>query len=179
MTPRQQAFVNEYLKDLNATQAAIRAGYSARTAEWQGPQLLGKTHVSAAISAAKAERSERTKIDADWVLRTLAAEKMADMSEIYADDGSLKPIKEWPMVFRTGLVAGIETVQERDGFDADGQPQFVTVRKVKLADRTRLLELIGKHVDIGAFEERSKVEAKLSGGVMVTVAAAGDKDEEL
>lgn len=60
LTPKQERFVEEYLVDLNATQAAIRAGYSAKTAEWQGPQLLGKSHVAAAVQARRRVISERT-----------------------------------------------------------------------------------------------------------------------
>ncbi len=56
LTPKQARFVDEYLIDLNAKQAAIRAGYSPKTAEWTGPQLLGKTHVSEAIKARRDER---------------------------------------------------------------------------------------------------------------------------
>lgn len=68
LTPKQAQFVVEYLKDLNATQAAVRAGFSEHTATVQGSQLLAKPHIRAAIDAAKAGRVERTKIDADYVL---------------------------------------------------------------------------------------------------------------
>ena len=71
LTPKQHRFVGEYLLDLNAKQAAIRAGYSAKTAEWIGPQLLGKTHVSAEIQRAIADRSKRTEITQDYVLKTI------------------------------------------------------------------------------------------------------------
>ena len=71
LTPRQQRFVEEYLIDLNATQAAIRSGYSEKTADSIGLQLLRKTQVAEAIAGAKAEREERTKIDADYVLKRL------------------------------------------------------------------------------------------------------------
>ncbi len=154
LTARQQRFVAEYLVDLNATQAAIRAGYSARNADKIGSQLLGKTGISAEIARAKEARNARTGIDADWVLRRLAQDATADLAEIYADNGGLKPVKEWPMAWRTGLVVGVETVQERYGADAEGNPVFATVRKVKLLDRSRLLEMIGKHIEVGAFRER-------------------------
>ena len=72
MTPKQQLFVDEYLIDLNATQAAIRAGYSARTAEQQGPRLLGNVEVAAAIEARMKVRSERLEIEADRVLQGIA-----------------------------------------------------------------------------------------------------------
>lgn len=71
LTPKQARFVEEYLVDLNATAAAKRAGYSARTAEWQGPQLLGKTHVAAAVEQAKAKLSEKTGITVARVLADL------------------------------------------------------------------------------------------------------------
>ena len=72
LTDRQQRFVAEYLIDLNATQAAIRAGYSKKTADRIGPELLGKTCVSEAIQAAKAARSKRTEITQDRVLEAHA-----------------------------------------------------------------------------------------------------------
>lgn len=71
LTAKQARFVEEYLIDLNATQAAIRSGYSARTAEWIGPQLLGKSHVATAIQAAKEKRSEKTGFTAEQVLLEL------------------------------------------------------------------------------------------------------------
>lgn len=74
LTPKQERFVEEYLKDLNATQAAIRAGYSAHTAEQQGPRLLGNVGIQEAIRVGQEARSKRTKIDADWVLRRLKEE---------------------------------------------------------------------------------------------------------
>lgn len=69
LTAKQQLFVDYYLVDLNATQAAKKAGYSERNADKIGPELLGKTRVKAAIQKAMDERSQRTKIDADYVLK--------------------------------------------------------------------------------------------------------------
>jgi len=158
MTPKQQAFVREYLIDLNATQAAIRAGYSARTANEQGARLLANVSVRSAIELAQADRAERTQVNADWVLTRLHDSAIADLADIYSATGELKPMTEWPMIWRTGLVAGIETSMERDGEDGDGRPQYVSVRKVKLADRTKLVELLGKHVNIGAFKDRLEIE---------------------
>lgn len=73
MTPKQQRFVEEYLIDLNATQAAIRAGYSERTANEQGARLLAKVSISDAITDAKTERSKRVELTQDWVLDRLMA----------------------------------------------------------------------------------------------------------
>lgn len=71
MTPKQQQFVDEYLIDLNATQAAIRAGYSEKTAGSIGQENLTKPEVAAAIQAAMDERSKRTEITVDYVLSTI------------------------------------------------------------------------------------------------------------
>lgn len=73
LTPKQQRFVEEYLIDLNATQAAIRAGYSAKTAKQQGGRLLTNVDVSEAVAAAQTERSEKTGVTVDWVLTEAAA----------------------------------------------------------------------------------------------------------
>ena len=74
LTPKQQRFVDEYLIDLNATQAAIRAAYSPKTAEQQGFQLLKKTSVSEAIEQAQKERQKRTLVTQDDVIRGLLTE---------------------------------------------------------------------------------------------------------
>src|SRR5262245_28886717 len=74
MTPKQTRFVAEYLVDLNATQAAIRAGYSARNADKIGPALLGKSRVAAAVALAQAERARRVQVTADEVLAGLKRE---------------------------------------------------------------------------------------------------------
>jgi phage terminase small subunit len=68
MTPKQEAFVREYLIDLNATQAAIRAGYSVKTAAEVGHENLRKPQIAAAIQAGMDARAERTEITADYVL---------------------------------------------------------------------------------------------------------------
>lgn len=71
LTDKQQRFVAEYLIDLNATQAAIRAGYSEKTARQIGEQNLSKLDIASAIQAAIKKRAERTQVDADYVLRTI------------------------------------------------------------------------------------------------------------
>lgn len=74
ITPKQQRFVDEYLIDLNATQAAIRAGYSEKTAQWIGPQLLTKTHVLEAVQVAQAKLSEACLVSQKMVIDGLLAE---------------------------------------------------------------------------------------------------------
>ncbi|MBB3928788.1 phage terminase small subunit [Sphingobium jiangsuense] len=158
MTPKQQRFVEEYLIDLNATQAAIRAGYSAKTASSQGERLLRNADIQKAVTEAKQARSEKTGIDAAWVLARLGHELTADLADLYDEQGALKPVHEWPLIWRQGLIAGVETDEERD----DDGKVIAIVRKVKLSDRVKRLELAGKHVDVQAFKD--KIEQS---GVMV------------
>lgn len=150
LTPRQQRFVEEYLKDLNAAAAYKRAGYKidSHGANVNGNRLMTYPKIRAAIAAGKAERSLNTKIDAEWVLIRLADEVFADLADIIDDQGAVKPIKEWPKIWRTGLVQGldVETSITDEG-------QATKVAKVRLSDRAKRLEMIGKHVDVQAWRE--------------------------
>lgn len=145
LTPKQRAFCEEYLKDHNATQAALRAGYSDKSAHVHGTRLLKNDRVRSYLATLTEERCERTRIDADWLLRRLAEELEADIADILFDDCSLKPLQEWPKVWRQGLIAGL---------DVQTQPDGTVTTKIKLSDRVRRLEMIGKHVDVQAWRER-------------------------
>lgn len=154
LTAKQRLFVAEYLKDLNATQAAIRAGYSERTAQAMGAENLTKPLIKAQIDAALADREERTQIDADWVLKRLAAEAEADIADLYDEaTGALLPVHKWPKIWRQGLVAGVDVYEEK----LDGVKIGETV-KVKLSDRIKRIELIGRHVRVKAFEDTINVK---------------------
>lgn len=164
LNARQQRFVEEYLVDLNASAAARRAGYSAKTAGQIGEKLLKKAEIQEALQAAMKARSERTQIDADWMLKRLAQMAEADMADLFASDGTLRPPHEWPEAWRKGLVAGVEVFEEFDGQGKDRKLIGYT-RKVKLADRLKSLELIGRHVAVGAFRERVELTGKDGGPV--------------
>ena len=163
MTPKQERFVEEYLIDLNATQAAIRAGYSVNGAEVTASKLLRNANVASAVAKAQKARSERTGIDAEWVLARLAAEATADVNDLYADNGALKPVSEWPLIWRQGLVSGMDVSREKDG---DGD--YATVTKLRLSDRIKRLELIGKHVDVQAFAERKEITGANGGPIEIS-----------
>ena len=114
MRPRQQRFVDEYLLDLNATQAAIRAGYSARTAEQQGPRLLGNVQIAAAVRAAQQARSDRLQITQDDVLYGLRHEATL------TGEGSSHAarVSAWGLI---GKQLGM-FVERRQQLGEDGQP---------------------------------------------------------
>lgn len=152
LTAKQQRFVDEYLLDLNATQAAIRAGYSKNTAEKIGSENLRKPDIARAIDAAKLARSEQTKIDAAWVLKRLVEEAEADIADLYEDNGNIKPVKEWPEIWRKGLVTGIEVEELFEGRGEDRE-HIGCIRKLKTSERVKRVELIGKHVAVNAFQD--------------------------
>lgn len=88
MTPKQQSFVKEYLVDLNATQAAIRAGYSAKTASRIGPELLGKTCIQDAVQKERDSLAKRTEITQETIMADIEAIKRDAMQAVYDDDGN-------------------------------------------------------------------------------------------
>lgn len=91
LTDKQQRFVDEYLIDLNATQAAIRAGYSEKTARTIGNQNLTKLDIADAIAKAKQKRSERTEVTQDYVIRTIVEtiERCSQAKQVYDKSGEL------------------------------------------------------------------------------------------
>lgn len=173
LTPKQRRFVEEYLVDLNAAQAAIRAGYSEHTAYSIGSENLSKPEIAEAIAAASAERSARTRIDADWVLQRLALEAEADIADLFDENGKVLPAHEWPAAFRRGLVAGVE-VEEMRGEGASG-----VIRKVKLSDRLKRLELIGRHITVGAFKDRVEHTGKDGGPIETRELSDFEKNRRL
>lgn len=86
LPPRQARFVEEYLKDLNASAAAVRAGYSERHRDVIGPRLVGKSRVAAAIQAAKAARAKRTALSQDYVVRWLRRNLQRAMQAVAVTD---------------------------------------------------------------------------------------------
>lgn len=155
LTPKQKRFVDEYLIDLNATQAAIRAGYSKRTANEQGARLLANVSVQEAVQAAMAERGKRTQMEADEVLQRLAQIARRDIKDYvtWEEGGNIK-LKDAAEVDGTLIDALEEEVMDF------GDYQKIS-RKVKFPDRMKALELLGKHH--GLFKDNVNV----SGDVFV------------
>ena len=152
LTGKQARFVEEYLIDLNATQAAIRAGYSKRTAEWQGPQLLGKTHVATAIGAAKKARSERTEITQDKVLAEYAKLAFLDPRRFYDSTGSLIPVPLLPADVAAAL-SSMKVTVERGAEEG----QMNDVKEIKFADKKGALDSGARH--LGMFKDKLDVAA--------------------
>lgn len=151
LTAKEFRFCEEYLVDFNGTQAAIRAGYSAKTAAQIAYENLRKPHIARCITEMMKERSRATRWDAQKLLQRLGDELDADLNDIHHPDGSLKPVADWPLVFRQGLVEGLKI---REELTPDGELITARIVEYKTASRTKLKEMIGKHVDVQAFKER-------------------------
>lgn len=161
LTPRQSMFVKEYLVDLNGTQAAIRAGYSPRTANEQAARLLANVNISDAVASGMAKRAAKVEINADYVLARLAEIDRMDVLDIMNDDMALKPVSAWPSSWRRYL-SGFDVAEMKDGQDAIG-----VLKKIKWPDKVKNLELLGKHVGVGAFTEKVQLSGPDSGPVQI------------
>lgn len=144
ITPKKRRFVDEYLVDLNATQAAIRAGYSAKTAHSQGPRLLDDVGVKELIADAMAKRSESTKITAERVLQELGRVAFFDPRRLLNADGSPRPISELDDD-TAAVLAGMDIQEEYEGSGEDRRFIGYT-KKFKLADKVGALNLAMRHL---------------------------------
>ena len=90
-------------------------------------------------------------VDAGWLLGRLVDEATADIADLYDGEGKLKPVDEWPAVWRQGLVQGVE-IEERFEGRGNAREQVGFVKKIRLSDRLKRLELIGKHIGVKALE---------------------------
>lgn len=169
LTDKQELFAREFIVDLNATQAAIRAGYSAKTAQEQSSRLLSNVMVKARIAELKADRNEQVGVDAAYVLRRLTEIDQMDVLDILLANGELKPIKDWPKVWRTTL-SGMDVVEMASTDSA------ALLKKIKWPDKVKNLELLGKHVTVQAFKEQTSTEITGANGGPVRYA---DMSEEL
>ena len=167
LTEKQKRFVSEYLVDLNATQAAIRAGYSAKTAGSQAFDLLKKPEIQEAVQAGQKKLSERTGITQERVLAEYAKIAFFDPKKMFNGDGTLKQIGELDDDV-AAVIGGIELVEIGGDGEAVG-----TVKKIKIIDKKGALDSVARH--LGMFKD--KVE--LSGSVETPTRPQLTKEEWL
>lgn len=169
LTEKQKRFVEEYLIDLNATQAAIRAGYSPNTARDIGCENLAKPNIRACIDKEIAERSKRTGINQDRVIRELArlafvnANDVIDMEEATLKDGATED--------DTAAIASVKvkTIPTKEGEGIE--------REIKLTDKLKALELLGKH--LGMFKDKVEIDATVKSTAKLDsiLSQLGDEEE--
>ena len=183
LTEQMVRYCEEYVKNPDdQTACAITAGYSAATAVNAASRLMADPRVKERIAHLRQARSRRTKIDADYVLKRLVEIDQMDVLDILTDEGGLKPVSQWPKVWRTSLSAmDINRIRMAGG---DGEEDIEsTMQKVKWPDKVKNLELIGKHVGVSAFKEVQELNInvsladKLAAARKRAAGAAGGKDE--
>ena len=154
LTPKQQRFVEEYLIDLNATQAAIRAGYSTETANEIGCENLAKPYIRSHVDKAIAEQSRRTGITADRVMREMARIGFANIGQILDDasGGLLDNLSDDDLA----AISSVKTKTLRVDRDSD---EIIVEREIKFHDKGKALELLGKH--LGMFIDKLEINGNM------------------
>lgn len=152
LTDKQQRFVEEYMVDLNATQAAIRSGYSVDTARSLGSENLSKPDIQEAIQKRKLELSESTGITAERILKEYAKIAFSDVRELYSVDNDLLDVRQMD-----DNIAGAVMSVEVDVMSSQGMAIGET-KKVKLYNKLNALEALGKH--LGLFEKDNKQKSE-------------------
>lgn len=158
MTKKQKRFCEEYLIDLNATQAAIRAGYSPDTAGAIGAENLTKPEIQRAVARDMAERSRRTGVNAERVVLELAKVAFVNVGNVIdATDATLKEdaVPE--------DLAAIQSIKVKDMGDMGIE------REIRMADKLKALELLGRH--LGMFNDKMRLDAKLDTGKLDSILA--------
>jgi len=147
LTDKQQKFCQEYIVDLNATQAALRAGYSAKCINFQGPKNLVKPCIRNEIQRLKAERSERTQIKADDVVLELAKVAFSNIEDyLTVDDKGETHLKSFEGIKRD-VLAAIESIKINTTKNKDDSREYTTTQ-FKLHSKLNALEQLGKHLGI-------------------------------
>ena len=152
LRPKQQRFVQEYMIDLNGTRAAIRAGYSPRTAASIANENLRKPEIAAAIDAARTEMQVRTEVTADRVIQELAKIAFLDARKLFSADGSLKAVHELDDDTAAALVSlDVRLTESESG-------EITKTARIKLADKRAALVDLGRH--LGIFDVKREQEAE-------------------
>lgn len=161
LTAMQEAYCQSYIKTPeNQTQAAINAGFSPNTAAVKASVMMRDERIQKRIAELMEERNKRMRVSADYVLMRLVEIDQMDVIDILNDDMSIKPVSEWPKVWRQYLT-GFELA---DMFEGRGDEKELVgiLKKIKWPDKVKNLELIGKHVDVNAFKERLDVNVNVT-----------------
>lgn len=146
LSPKQRAFCREFVIDHNATKAAIRAGYTERSARSEASRLMTKVNIQEEIEILDAEVAKAAKVDAERWLKEIARIAFSDLSQAFTPEGKLLPIVEMPEDIRRAII-GMEVEELWEGPPGDKFEAGVT-RKIKLGDKVRALEMVGKYLKV-------------------------------
>ena len=147
LNAKQERFVAEYILDLNATRAAIAAGYSENGASVQGNRLLGNAKIASEIAKRQSKLAQKYEITAERVLQGLASLAFFDIRKFYNSDGSLKPIPELDDETASAL-CGMEMEEAFEHFGKGQAKPSGLLKKIKMVDRGQNLERLGRHLKL-------------------------------
>ena len=156
LTDKQEIFCNEYVKDRNATKAAIAAGYSESSAKQIGSKNMTNIDVVARVLEIAGDVCAEAKTDAVWLLKTLRACFEAKISDIMDEKGAILPVEEWPELWQK-LVGSFTVEETKQGFGDDAECTGYIKKVDILKGKAQILKMIGDHVDVSAFEQRLSV----------------------
>jgi len=171
LTPKQVRFVQEYLVDLNATQAAIRAGYGEKGAHVAGSRLLRVRKVAEALADAKAHRahavaSREPQLRAERVLVEVGYLALVDPGDAFDENGSLLKLKQMPEHVRRAI-AGVKVKVTEEG---------ASIIDVRFCDKTKTLDLAMRH--LGLLKDKVEVSGGGGGGLQIVVQTYKDKEKD-
>jgi len=158
LSNKMELFCQEYLVDLNATQAAIRAGYSEYTAKEIGYENLTKLHIQERIKELQKHRAEKLGITQERVLKEYARLSFFDIRKIYTEDGRLKEVRDLDDDTAAAIMGIDAVILSRD----EGQSVQESVKKYKMADKKGALDSVAKHLGMfGSDPDTQKVVVKI------------------
>lgn len=174
LTAKQQRFVVEYLANgMNATKAAISAGYSEKTSESQGSRLLSNVKISTAIGSKAEKYMAKLEFGVDKTLEFVARMAFFDPKDLFEDDGSLKQIKDIPIEART-VLAGLEVTELFEG-EGEQKHAFGLLKKVRLSDRKGALDMLMRYHAL--YKDKVEHTGKDGGPVQFTISRVGKKEK--
>ena len=149
LTPKQKRFVDEYLVDLNATQAAIRAGYRSNSARVTAAKLLTKANIEIYLAQQQKDRESRTMITQEMVLKEYGKISFFDPRRLYDDEGNLLPVHKLEADV-AAAIGGVDVISRRIGDE-----EIEITKKVKFIDKKGALDSLAKH--LGMFDGKGKL----------------------
>ncbi len=154
LTIREAAFAARVIEDpmRSYAESARLAGYAPKSAAQQAARLLNRENVATMIEQAIGDVIDRAQINSEWILLQAAEMFTADVADILTPEGSFKPIHEWPMIWRQ-MLSSFDVMEVEESLGHGIRVKVGEVKKAKFIDKLKALELIGKHVAVGAFKE--------------------------
>lgn len=158
LSDKQKLFVEEYLRDLNATQAAIRAGYSKHTAGAQAHKLLQNAEIARLIAEGQQKRLRAAQLQASSVLNELRKLAFSDLRQVIGPEGAVLPVEQWP----DEIAACVQSLEVEELWEGRGEArrQIGVTKKVKLHNKLDALRMLAQHFKLLVDAARRDIDAQ-------------------